>query len=95
MRALVIVGMLIVSIIGRAEDTSVCNYYALTAIVEEIDYAADTVVCVDSTGNTWAFIGCEDWLKGDVCSVVMYDNNTENIEDDEIVSVRYSSYVLH
>lgn len=76
-------------------NTTTCEYYALTTVVTNVDYSIDVVACEDSTGNVWEFYGTEDWLEGDVCSMVMCDEGTDNIEDDTIVSTRYSGYTLH
>lgn len=86
--------VLVISMLGMLNSNPQTEYYALTTIVAEVDYTTDTVVCVDSTGNAWAFTGCEDWLVDDVCSLMMCDQGTDNIEDDTIVSVRYSGYTL-
>lgn len=64
--------------------------YALTTKVAEINNETDTVICIDSNGNKWAFEGVEDWMIGDYCSMIMNDNSTEIIYDDIIVSTRYS-----
>ncbi len=69
------------------------NYYAMTAVVADLNYEKDTVTVVNANGFTWSFSGTEDWELGDVASLVMNDNGTEIIFDDEIVSVRYSGYI--
>lgn len=67
------------------------NIYPATMIVDTIDKHFDTVVIRDSIGNLWEFKGIEDWEIGDICSVIMNDNETpDNIYDDEIVRVRYA-----
>lgn len=70
------------------------NYYALTALVVEVDRESDTVTCVDSVGNAWQFYGAEDWQEGDCASLLMWDNGTEYVADDEIHSARYSAWGL-
>lgn len=66
--------------------------YALTTQVVQVDYENDLVVCQDFNGNLWEFSGCEDWMYGDIASLVMNDCGTPEIYDDEIVSARYSGY---
>lgn len=68
------------------------NIYAKTAIVYDLDYENDIVYISDSNGNAWSFTGIEDYELGDYVSIIMYDNDTPNIYDDIIVSVRYSGY---
>lgn len=70
------------------------EYYALTTRVEDISEAADLVLVKDSNGNLWTFRGAEDWQIGDCASLLMRNNGTENIKDDEIISARYSSWDL-
>ena len=63
-------------------------YANLTTIVE-IDRNADVVTCEDYNGNLWEFTGCEDWYVGDLCNLVMFDNNTAEIYDDIILRTIY------
>lgn len=70
------------------------NYYALTALVTEVNRENDTVTCINSVGNTWQFYGTEDWQEGDCASLLMWDNGTESVTDDEIHSARYNAWGL-
>ena len=65
------------------------NYYALSTTVTDVDYESNTVTVTDHNGNEWQFSGCEDWMTGDGCALVMDDMGTEIIYDDEIVNTRY------
>lgn len=76
----------------KANATEPFHYYAKTCMVTEINPETDIVTTEDYNGNTWELYGTEDWLPGDICSMVMDDKGTENIYDDEIVNVRYSGY---
>lgn len=69
------------------------NLYALTTQVVQVDYENDVVVCQDFNGDLWEFEGCEDWLYGDIASMVMNDKGTPVKYDDEIVSVRYGGWL--
>lgn len=66
--------------------------YPMTTQVVCVDYENDIVVCQDFNGNLWEFSGCEDWMYGDIASMIMNDKGTPTIYDDEIVSVRYDGY---
>ena len=68
-------------------------FYPTTMVVVEVNQETNDVIMVDFTENYWDFKGCEDWLPGDVCSVLMCDNGTENIYDDFICETKYSGYV--
>lgn len=75
------------------DDEKINNFYAQTTIVEEVHEANDLVTVRDFNGNLWQFKGIEDWEAGDICSIIFNSKGTENIEDDEIVSVRYSGWI--
>ena len=67
--------------------------YPTCGVVVEVNYKNDLVVVEDFNGNLWEFEGCEDWLEGDIASMIMNDCGTPEIYDDEIITVRYSGYV--
>lgn len=64
--------------------------YAMNGTVTGIDRVKDIVIFTDYNGFDWSFCGVEDWMIGDGVAVVMDDNGTPIIFDDEIVNVRYS-----
>lgn len=64
--------------------------YALTTEVVELDRENDVVVCEGFNGNLWEFYGCEDWQIGDIASLLMNDNGTDTIYDDEIITAHYN-----
>lgn len=66
------------------------NLYAKTAVVTCTDEETDMVYCLDCNKNIWTFEGIEDWMPGDIVSMIMDTKNTSTIYDDEIVSVTYS-----
>ena len=66
------------------------TYYALTTVVVELETENDVVTCEDFNGNLWEFEGCEDWVIGDIASLLMNDKGTEKIYDDTIIDTRYS-----
>lgn len=68
------------------------GFYPMTTVVTDVNYDTDEVTCTDFNGNKWAFTGCEDWLEGDICSMIMCDNGTETIYDDIIISERYDGW---
>ena len=74
------------------EKESEPQLYPLTTKVVELDRENDIVICEDFNGFRWQFEGCEDWQEGDICSMIMNDNGTPKIFDDEIVSVKYDGY---
>ena len=66
------------------------SYYPMTALVTEVNSASDLVTVTNANGLQYQFYGIDDWIEGDVASLIMNDNGTELVYDDEIVSARYS-----
>ena len=67
--------------------------YPTCGIIVENDERTETVTVEDFNGNHWQFNGVEDWLVGDIVSMIMSDNGTpDTIYDDQIVMVKYSGY---
>lgn len=85
--------ILIGIIIPSQKKEEIKNLYPLSAIVEEISIANDTVTIRDYNGNLWQFKGVEDWAEGDICACIFDNKKTPEIKDDEIVSVRYSGAI--
>lgn len=85
---LAVIGGLIALVV--LSEKPVADTYALTTKVVELDRENDVVVCEDFNGNLWEFYGCEDWQIDDVASLLMDDNGTSAIYDDEIVNARYN-----
>lgn len=67
--------------------------YPLTTVVVEIDEENDIVSVIDFTGNCWGFYGVEDWMVGDICSIIMDDHGTPFNYDDIILAIRYGGYI--
>lgn len=95
--ALLILGTMIIGASGcgmaSKAQQPVKNYYPKTAVVVVLDYNEDLVVVKDANGQRWCFEGTEDWAIDDVASLLMNDNGTEIIYDDEIVKAQYSGFV--
>lgn len=69
------------------------HYYAQLTTVVEIDTRHNEVVCIDEQGNEWIFTGIEEWQVDDIAIMIMDDYQTENIEDDIIVTITHGSRV--
>lgn len=57
------------------------------------DITNNVVTYQTANGNLFSFDGAEDYLVGDIVAVMLYDNATETVTDDIIISVRYAGYV--
>ena len=66
--------------------------YPETAMVIEIIKDEDTIVVECANGNRFAFFGIEDYEKGDLVSLIMHDNGTKIVYDDEIIKAEYAGY---
>ena len=71
------------------------HQYTLTVYVAEIDRAEDIVTYETHSGHRFEWQGVEDQETGEVYSLMMDDNGTaETIEDDSIISARYSGWSI-
>lgn len=80
--------------IGRAVQKATYNQhtYPLSTVVECVN--GNEVTAKDFNGNLWTFTdNTEDWIKGDICSLIMHDNYTDIIYDDTIIKAQYSGFV--
>ena len=64
------------------------GYYPLTAFVTEINTNENLISVTDKNGQVWQFEDSGDWRKEDICSMIMNDNGTKSIFDDEVIMVR-------
>ena len=72
-------------------QSRIIDFYPETAVVTEIK--SDIVTVTTFTGNEFQFSGVEDWMVGDIVSMIMNGNNTDDVKDDEIISVKYSGFM--
>jgi len=80
--------------IGRAVQKATYNQhtYPLSTVVECVN--GNEITTKDFNGNLWTFTDkTEDWIKGDICSLIMHDNYTNIIYDDTIIKAQYSGFV--
>lgn len=91
MKKLIIAGltaMMLFTGCGKVDDT-----YALSTKVVDVNYISDVVTVMDFNGMTWKFTGTDDWMVGDICSMVMDSRGTELVFDDVIISCKYDGYL--
>lgn len=73
---------------GKVDTT-----YPLTTKVVDINYFSDVVTVMDFNGMTWKFTGTDDWMVGDICSMIMDSRGTELVFDDVIIDYKYDGYI--
>lgn len=70
------------------------NLYADTFLVTDV--CNEYVSCIDYSGECYCFTTDPgDWSVGDLVGVIMYDNGTQSIYDDEILSAKYVGVLDH
>lgn len=67
--------------------------YPATMEVVHIDNESDEVYLMTYTGFVYVMTGTEDWMEGDIASLLMFSNGTSTIQDDVIISSRFSGWV--
>lgn len=67
--------------------------YSNTFMVVDVqphEAGGQEIIIEDYNGYQYSFISNEcDWNAGDLCSCIVYDNGTEYVEDDMILSAEY------
>lgn len=66
--------------------------YPETGIIIETIPEEDTAVVECANGNRFAFFGIEDYVKGDIVAMIMHNNGTAVVYDDEIIKTEYAGY---
>lgn len=69
------------------------HLHSRVAMVTEINEEENLITVTCANGNMFQFTDIEDWMCGDLCSMIMYDKGTEIVEDDIIISSRYGGYL--
>ena len=69
------------------------GFYAHMAIVTKVKPKRNgtyKISAKDAADRKWSWLDDDgDWYKGDFAALLMYDNGTENVYDDQIVDARY------
>ena len=80
--------MLMATIFGGATIARLINInnnnYTREGIVVATHTSNEEVIVVDTTGNEWYFYGV-GYEEGDTVTMTMYNNNTDNIINDDII----------
>lgn len=89
-----ILALVMVLTLSAAAAATYEGLYAKSTVVVEVNEDDDIVVVEDFNGFLWKFEGCEDWVVGDICAMVMDNNGTpETIFDDIILNTTYCGWV--
>lgn len=80
-----VIAMLIVIVFGGATIAKLINNnYIRKGIVVVTEASTEEVIIIDTTGNEWCFYGV-GYEEGDTVTMTMYNNNTDNIINDDII----------
>lgn len=89
----IIAALTIASLIRQVvSPTANDTCYITQAEVISIDTTSDTVQIEDTRGEVWEFFGAENFQKGNSVIVLMDNQKTSTIYDDEILSVRLDPF---
>lgn len=69
--------------------------YPTTMVVDELDYQNDIVRLQTATGFVYEMEGTEDYIEGDMVSLIMFTNGTKYIMDDIILDARYAGWSIY
>jgi len=67
--------------------------YPQTFIVDGINREKGLLILADFNGDEWGYLDVDDFKVGDVVAAIMNDNDTPNIYDDDIITIRYTGYI--
>jgi len=90
---MVIVALVLCGILMGVVACAQAETYPAALMVVDLDEHEDMVIAVDFNGNEWTWTGIEDIFPGDMIAVVMDDQDTEAIYDDEIIDLRYCGWI--
>ena len=77
--------MLIVTIFGGATIARLINNnYTREGVIVATHASNKEVIIVDTIGNEWCFYGV-GYEEGDIVTMTMDNNNTDNIINDDII----------
>lgn len=80
--------MLIATIFGGVRIARLINInnnnYIREGVVIAIDTSNEEVIILDTTGNEWCLYGV-GYEEGDIVTMTMNNNNTDNIINDDII----------
>ena len=82
-----------------SDGKGISNIYPETGIVTEIETISETETLLTITvanGNQFQCVTLDcDWYINDFASMIMDNNGTEIVYDDEILKVEYSGVIEH
>ena len=90
---MVIVALVLCGILMGVMACAQAETYPAVLMVVDLDEHEDMVIAVDFNGNEWTWTGIEDIFPGDMVAVMMDDQDTEIIYDDEIIDLHYCGWI--
>ena len=82
-----VIVMLMATIFGEVRIARLINNnnnYTREGVVVAIDTSNEEVIILDTTGNEWCLYGV-GYEEGDIVTMTMDNNNTNNIINDDII----------
>lgn len=66
-----------------------CKADLYSRLFQVIDIDNDVVTIIDSEGNVFQFEDADDWEVDDFLTAIMFDNDTDWIDDDVIIKTTF------
>ena len=84
----------VLSLVALLSSSPIEAYvYPTSAVVSEVNYDYGYIHLVDGAGREWQWNETEDWMEGDLASMIMSDMGTPDwVYDDEIIAIQYSGF---
>ena len=82
---------------AESENPETSEFYPkLTVVFDTEDNEKYRIVqCIDTSQNIWKFFDDEfEWEPGDIANLLMWNCNSQNPFDDEIIEVYWEGYDL-
>lgn len=91
-KKLLLIGVLSTLTTLAATGIIASHCYPQTTVVTEVNYDENLVTVNCLNGNQFQFTGTEDWMKDDICSMIMFDCFTNKVTDDIILDISYDGW---
>lgn len=82
----------VITLLSGCNNSTNAEIYPQYSVVVNTDAQADIVTVECKNGQQYQFEGIEDWMEGDICSLLMDTNGTDIVTDDKILKAEYDGY---
>ena len=91
--AIIMTIIVITSLIHQITYTTINEtHYVIETEVINVNTTTDTIQIKDTHGEVWEFFGIDNFQEGDSIIVLMDNQKTHTIYDDEILNVHFDPF---